>query len=135
MMSLENFNVTGYSFVDAQNGFVCGDSGKVLKTTNGGLTFISQNGELYPGKFSLSQNYPNPFNPVTNIKFGIPISGLVKITVYDLLGREVITLVNEQMQPGSYNVDWDASNYPSGVYFYMLESGNYYESKKMVLVK
>jgi len=59
----------------------------------------------------------------------------VKLTVFDLLGREVTTLVNEQMQPGSYNVDWDASNFPSGVYFYKIESGDYSESKRMVLVK
>lgn len=135
MMSLEDFNVTGYSFVDAQNGFVCGDSGRVLRTTNGGLTFTSQNVELYPGRFNLSQNYPNPFNPVTNIKFDIPGSGLVKITVFDMLGREVTSLVNQQMQPGSYNVDWDASNYPSGVYFYKLESGDFSESRRMVLLK
>ena len=135
MMSLENFNVKGYSFVDAQNGFVCGDSGKVLKTTNGGLTFISQNGELYPDKYSLSQNYPNPFNPVTNIKFDIQKSGLVKITVFDMLGRVVATLLNESLQPGSNSVDWDASNYPSGVYFYKLEAEQFNESKRMVLVK
>jgi len=135
MMSLEDFNVTGYSFVDAQNGFVCSDSGRVLKTTNGGLTFISQNGELYPERYNLSQNYPNPFNPVTNIKFDIPRSGLVKITVFDMLGRVVATLLNESLQPGSYNVDWDASYFPRGVYFYKIESGDYSESKRMVLVK
>jgi photosystem II stability/assembly factor-like uncharacterized protein len=135
MMSLMSFNVKGYSFVDALNGFVCGDSGKVLKTTNGGLTFISQNTGFTPDRFSISQNYPNPFNPVTNIKFDIPKSGFVNITVYDLLGREVTKLVNERMQPGSYNVDWDASNYPSGVYFYKLESGDFSESRRMVLLK
>lgn len=135
MMSLMSFNVKGYSFVDALNGFVCGDSGRVLKTTNGGLTFVSQNSGLLLDKYSLSQNYPNPFNPVTSIKFDIPKSGFVKITVYDLLGREVTNLVNEQMQPGSYSVDWDASNYPSGVYFYKLEAGDFMESKRMVLVK
>ncbi len=140
--SLEQFNVKSFSFINANTGYVCGDSGKVLKTTNGGLTFITQNGELYPDRYILSQNYPNPFNPVTNIKFDIPIAGFVKITIFDLLGREVITLVNEQMQPGSYNVDWDASNYPSGVYFYKIEvrqarssTGDFFESKKMVLMK
>ncbi len=135
MQSLENFNVKGYSFIDAQNGYVCGDSGRVLKTTNGGLTFISQNGGLPPDKYSLSQNFPNPFNPVTDIKFNIPISGFVKIMIYDQLGREIAMLVNQQMQPGSYSVDWDASNYPSGVYFYKLETGDYTETKRMVLVK
>ncbi len=150
MMSLMNFNVKGYSFVDAQNGFVCGDSGVVLKTTNGGLTFINQNGEIYADKFSLSQNYPNPFNPVTNIRFNIPLlrgvpegrGVFTKLVVYDMLGKEIATLVNQQMQPGSYNVDWDASNYPSGVYFYKLEvrqagssTGEFTEARKMVLIK
>lgn len=152
MMSLMNFDVKGYSFVDAQNGFICGDSGRVIKTTNGGLTFVTHNPEV-PDKYSLSQNYPNPFNPVTNIQFNIPLlrgvtaeggrGVFVKLTVYDLLGREITTLVNEQMQPGSYSVDWDASNYPSGVYFYKLEAGDpstgsgrgFVESKRMVLVK
>lgn len=135
MQSLESFNVKGYSFVDALNGYVCGDSGKVLKTTNGGLTFITQSGELYPDRYILSQNYPNPFNPVTNIKFDISIAGFVKITVYDLLGREVTSLVKQQMQPGNYSVDWDGSNYPSGVYFYKLEAEKFNETKRMVLVK
>lgn len=142
MMSLMNFDVKGFSFVDEFNGYVCGDSGKVLKTTNGGLTFITQNGELYPDKYSLFQNYPNPFNPVTTFKYEIPAPGFVKITVYDMLGREVTNLVNESMQPGSYNIDWDASNYPSGVYLYKLEvrqagssTGDFIESKKMVLIK
>jgi len=156
MMSLMSFDVKGYSFVDPANGYICGDSGKVLKTTNGGLTFVTHNPEIAPEKFSLSQNYPNPFNPVTNISFSIPFlrgvtegrAVFVKLTIFDLLGREITTLVNEQMQPGSYNVDWDASNYPSGVYFYRLEAGDpstgspkgqtgrgFVESKKMVLVK
>ena len=59
----------------------------------------------------------------------------VKLIIYDLLGKEVSTLINEQLQPGSYSVDWDASNFPSGVYFYKLEAGDYSESKKMVLIK
>jgi hypothetical protein len=88
-----------------------------------------------PVKFSLTQNYPNPFNPVTNIKFEIPKSGFVKITIFDPLGREITTLVDQQMQPGSYSVDWDASHYPSGVYFCKIESSDYFESKKMVLVR
>jgi photosystem II stability/assembly factor-like uncharacterized protein len=139
MMSLMSFDVKGYSFVDAVNGYICGDSGKVLKTTNGGLTFVTHNPEITPDKYSLSQNYPNPFNPVTNIRFDIPVGNgrdhSVKLVIYDLLGKEITTLVNQQMLPGSYNVDWDASNYPSGVYFYTLVTANYTLTKKMVLMK
>lgn len=108
----------------------------VLKTTFPIIGIQSQNTNIIG--FSLSQNYPNPFNPVTNIKFNIPIGNgrdrSVKLVIYDLLGKEIATLINQQMQPGSYSVDWDASNYPSGVYFYKLETESFTESKKMVLV-
>ena len=88
-----------------------------------------------PSEYSLSQNYPNPFNPSTTIKYEIPRSGLVNINVFDVLGREVATLVNEKQNPGTYEVKWDATNYPSGVYFYKLISGYSSETKKLVLVK
>ena len=135
MLSLMNFDVKGFSFVDPLNGYVCGDSGKVLKTTNGGLTFVSHDPVITPQEFSLSQNYPNPFNPGTNFGFRIADFGLVKLTIYDALGKEVAIIVNEEMQPGIYSVNWDASNYPSGVYFYKLQSGEFVESKKMILIK
>ena len=88
-----------------------------------------------PKVFSLEQNYPNPFNPTTVIKFGIPKSGLVKLVVYDLLGRTVETLVNEYKEAGSYKADFNATNLASGVYFYRLESGDFTSVKKMLLVK
>jgi hypothetical protein len=101
-----------------------------------------------PNSYKLFQNYPNPFNPSTNIKFDIaplfnqgrvaPASagdGVVTLKIYDILGREVTTLVNQQLQPGTYNIEWNASDYPSGIYFYKLETGNFVDAKKMVLVK
>jgi hypothetical protein len=97
-----------------------------------GITPIS--GEV-PKTFSLMQNYPNPFNPTTNIGFRIAKFGFVKITVFDVLGREVAILVNEQLHPGTYKADWNASNQPSGVYFYRLEARDYSETKKMMIVK
>ncbi|NOS86776.1 MAG: T9SS type A sorting domain-containing protein [Ignavibacteria bacterium] len=140
-VTIPDRNINAVQFVDPLNGFIGGDS-VFLKTTNGGLTFITMQQNEIPVSYSLSQNYPNPFNPVTNIKFEIPKSGFVKITIFDLLGREITTLIDQQMQPGSYNIDWDASKYPSGVYFYKLEvrqagssTGDYVDSKKMVLVK
>ena len=119
---------------------------------NGGISYcgchiigIVQTENGIPLDYGLSQNYPNPFNPVTNISFSIPLlrgvtaeggqGVFVKLTVFDLLGREIAALVNQQMQPGSYNVDWDASNYPSGVYLYKIEAGDFVESKKMILLK
>lgn len=140
MQSLENFNVKGFSFVDALNGYVCGDSGTVLKTTNGGLTFISVSSNTVPKSFGLFQNYPNPFNPTTTIRFDVANdmkrqTPNVKLVIYDVLGREVATLVNEQLQPGTYVVSWDGSNYPSGVYFYKIEVDDFVETKKMILIK
>ena len=97
-----------------------------------GINLIS--GES-PESFSLSQNYPNPFNPITNIKFDIPKSGNVSLKVFDITGKEVAELVNENMQAGSYNYDFDAANLSSGVYYYRLTSGSYTNIKKMILVK
>lgn len=85
--------------------------------------------------FNLHQNYPNPFNPATRISFEIPESGLVKLSIYDMLGREVGELINAQLQPGLYSVEWDASSYPSGVYFLVLQSKDYLASNKMILLK
>jgi hypothetical protein len=88
-----------------------------------------------PSAFSLSQNYPNPFNPGTKFKVEIAKSGNVLVKVFDVLGREVATLVNEQLKPGTYEVDWDASQYSSGIYFYTLTTQSYRETKRMVLIK
>jgi len=88
-----------------------------------------------PNQFSLSQNYPNPFNPNTVISFQLAVNSFAMLKVYDLLGREVATLVNEQLQPGTYEVDWDGNGFASGVYYYKLAAGDYTETKKMVLIK
>ncbi len=97
-----------------------------------------------PSGFMLEQNYPNPFNPATKIKFDLPKSNFtlseakglsVKLIIYDILGREVTTLVNQQLKPGSYEVTWNASNYSSGIYFYTLISQDYTETKKLILLK
>ncbi len=98
-----------------------------------------------PRGFSLSQNYPNPFNPSTKIKFEIPLSkevsatggrGVsVRLTVYDNLGRQVETLVNQQLSPGAYEVDWNAFEFPSGVYYYRLSTSDFSETKKLILIK
>jgi hypothetical protein len=88
-----------------------------------------------PCRFALHQNYPNPFNPATTINYELPVTNYVKLSVYDILGREITVLVNEQQQAGEYKVEWDASNYPSGVYFCKLITNEYSETKKMVLIK
>ena len=99
------------------------------------LIGINQIGIEVPSSFSLSQNYPNPFNPSTKIKFDIKQSSNTKLIVYNILGKEIATLVNEKLSAGSYEVDWDASDHPSGVYFYKLITENFVDVKKMILVK
>jgi Secretion system C-terminal sorting domain len=88
-----------------------------------------------PEKFALEQNYPNPFNPGTKINFVIPKSSFVNLKVYDVLGNEVATLVEEEKQAGSYEVNFDASQLSSGVYFCKLTAGDFIETKKMLLMK
>ncbi len=104
-----------------------------------------------PHEYRISQNYPNPFNPATKIQYSIPVVAalsqtpslgegavegrLVTLTVYNILGREVATLVNEQQLPGNYEVEWDATNQPSGVYFYKILAGEFIDTKKMLLIK
>lgn len=92
-------------------------------------------GEEQPEEFGLEQNYPNPFNPTTNIKFSIPNFELVVVKIYDVLGREVTTLVNEEKSAGTYELTWNSINLPSGVYCYQLQAGSVIETKKMVLIK
>jgi len=98
------------------------------------VTGVINNSEV-PKAYSLSQNYPNPFNPVTKISFEIPKSGLVTLKVYDILGKEVTTLVNEVKTPGNYIVDFNGTALSSGIYFYRLESSGFTSTKKMTLIK
>jgi hypothetical protein len=92
-----------------------------------------------PDKYFLFQNYPNPFNPSTNIKFQINKSGYVMLKVFNILGKEVSTLINEKLQPGTYEVPFSinqlSSNYSNGIYFYRLQSGDFVQTKKMILLK
>jgi len=90
---------------------------------------------IVPAEFRLSQNYPNPFNPSTKISYAIPVNAHVTLKVYDALGNEITTLVNEEKPAGTYKINFDASNLSSGVYFYTLTSGNFVEAKKMILMK
>jgi len=85
----------------------------------------------------LYQNYPNPFNPVTKIKFDVPASSKsnIKITIFDILGKEVDVLVNENLEAGQYTVDWNSTNIASGIYFYEMKAGQFRDIKKMIVVK
>ena len=96
---------------------------------------VNQISSKVPESFKLHQNYPNPFNPKTKIKMDIQKWGDVKLVVYDIIGREVATLINEKLKPGTYEVAFDGSYYPSGVYFYKLTTNDYSETKKMLMIK
>ncbi|GBD87547.1 Ycf48-like protein [bacterium BMS3Abin03] len=140
-------------FLDIDNGFVAGDNGLILKTTNGGESVTgTYDNNSTAFNFILSQNYPNPFNPSTKIKFTIPQSslpgrdgrgGFVTLRIYDVLGNEVATLVNEEKPPGTYEAEFSTDQYnnlSSGVYFYQLKAGSpqgqvFIETKKMVLMR
>ena len=128
-------------FVNEQIGWFGGFAnnllqGMLLKTTNGGVvTGFTQSSTEIPERFSLSQNYPNPFNPNTVIKWELPISGYVSLKIYDAIGNEVETLVNEDQTAGSYTMNFDGSKLSSGIYFYKLTAGNLSETKRMVLIK
>jgi photosystem II stability/assembly factor-like uncharacterized protein len=128
----------GSCFINVLTGYVIGVGGTLLKTTDGGGPIIADilnvNNEI-PSEYKLLQNYPNPFNPVTNIKYQIPHNSFVTLKIYDILGKEIETLENENKTPGIYNVEWFTSGYPSGVYFYKLIAGDFSEIKKMILLK
>ena len=110
----------------------------LLGPANNPVIFEEENQTQVADNFSLNQNYPNPFNPVTSISFTLPagFNGAVSLKIFDITGREVSNLVNQNITQGIYNFQWNASKYSSGVYFYQLTAGSEFrEIKKMVLVK
>jgi hypothetical protein len=105
------------------------------QTINPVITGVEGNTTTIPKDYQLYQNYPNPFNPVTSIKYDVPKSSLVKLKVYDITGKLVDELINQEMEAGAYEVNWNGTNYASGVYFYKFESGDYTKVMRMVLIK
>jgi hypothetical protein len=141
-----NISGNGYQYYESNSYLLvgCKINGIIYGDTS---TSINKVTTSIPEKFSLFQNYPNPFNPNTKIKFEIPNNAViarsgatwqsltVSLKVFDILGKEITTLVNEQLQPGTYEITFDGSYLPSGIYFYQLVAGNYIEAKKMILIK
>jgi photosystem II stability/assembly factor-like uncharacterized protein len=133
-------SLNAVSFANLSTGWAVGLLGKILKWTGGPISElpVSIKDEFdnnVPSKFEVMQNYPNPFNPSTKIKYSIPQQAFVVLKVYDLFGREVVTLVNEEKPLGIYQVTFNGSNLPSGVYFYQVKANDYVETKKMVLLQ
>lgn len=124
-----------FCFVDGNTGWLVGSFGKIYRTTNnGGLTDI-ETGFLNPQGYRLLQNYPNPFNPGTKIVYETGQTDFVSLKIYDILGNEIRTLVSENQIAGKHEAEWNAENFPAGVYFYRLETGNISSTRKMLLVK
>ncbi len=119
----------------APAGLVSND-GKVVGSVRWSYTTgVKSTDGFVPGIFSLEQNYPNPFNPSTTINYQVPVNGLVTLKVFNVVGQEVATLVNEVQQASGYQASFDASKLSSGIYFYTLRAGNFVQTKKMMLLK
>lgn len=111
------------------------DNFSYIPNANWIITGVTQNGNLVPTEYALSQNYPNPFNPVTKINYTLPKNGFVTLKVYNVLGVEVASLVNENKAQGIYSVDFNASELTSGIYFYSLNVNGFTDTKRMMLIK
>jgi hypothetical protein len=124
------------SFTDANIGTAVGWLGTILHTNTGGVTAVKEHVTYtLPTSFRLMQNYPNPFNPSTIISFNLSSKSFVTLKVYDLLGREVATIVSEELPAGNYTRQWNASSLPSGIYFYRLQTSSFTDSKKLILLR
>jgi photosystem II stability/assembly factor-like uncharacterized protein len=129
-------NNTAYfciDYIDANKVFIGGNS-RITSSINTSTSVSPISNEI-PDRFSLKQNYPNPFNPVTKINFNLKSSSFTSLKIYDSMGKEVESLVNENLSTGSYSVDFNASKLTSGIYFYTLTAGEFKETRKMMLVK
>jgi photosystem II stability/assembly factor-like uncharacterized protein len=127
-------NTKYYWRVRAENSGGVGPYSVKFNFTTSLVSNITQINNL-PKEFRLYSSYPNPFNPVTKIRFDVPRLDYIVMKLYDILGREVAVLVNEQLQPGTYETDWDAAGFPSGVYFYNIITAGFTQTRKMVLIK
>jgi len=129
----DNSIVFDLQFTDSRNGYAVGDNGIVLKFDP---TLVGVKTEpIPPYDFVLYQNYPNPFNPVTSIAYVVGSDQFISLKIYDVLGNEMVSLVNRELSAGKYSVDFDASSLPSGIYFYQLKAGTFIQTKKMVYLK
>jgi photosystem II stability/assembly factor-like uncharacterized protein len=128
--------VTNIYFINNLTGWATlYNSSNILRTTTGGVSFISNISNEIPSEYYLYQNYPNPFNPATNIKYQISKKSNVVIKIFDILGKEIATLVNEKQTQGTYEVSFDGINLPSGIYFYRITAGDFSDIKRMILLK
>ena len=121
--------------IDESDNKWIGTWGGLFVFNEGGIVSVEENLSVHPTEYNLFQNYPNPFNPTTIIKYSIPKLSFITIKIYDVLGSEVATLVNEEKSVGIYELTCNAENLPSGVYFYRLQAGDFVQTRKMLLLK
>lgn len=145
---INQFGSTSFTWITKNGGMFEADL-DTSATTSGSVTIYSasmtqfnaatsveeKENNISPAEFMLSQNYPNPFNPSTTISYQLAMGGYISLKVYDVIGNEVVTLVNEEKPAGTYEVQFDASKLSSGIYFYKLQAGSFVETKKMILLK
>ncbi|NNG26251.1 MAG: T9SS type A sorting domain-containing protein [Ignavibacteriaceae bacterium] len=122
-------------FPDSLHGFAVGREGAIIKYNPPIINFVEKIDEDIPERFYLFQNYPNPFNPSTTISYSIPSEGYVTLKVYDVLGNEVASLVDEQKHSGTFDVHYNASALSSGIYYYRLVTSEFTSTKKLILMK
>ena len=147
-MGFGNNSLAGIFFLNNNTGWISGGyqyTSALWKTTNGGLSFVNKISSEVPKEYRLFQNYPNPFNPSTKIKFSIPFLPLtkgaggmdndVRLTLFDITGKQVAELLNEPLSPGSYEIAFNAINLSSGIYFYKLRASDFEQTKRMILLK
>ncbi len=127
--------ILGITIIDSLGALDVGSSFIVDDLSFGLATAVDNNGHVIPKEFALYQNFPNPYNPTTMIQYAIPHEQRVQLTVFDLLGREVAVLVDQQQEAGSYRAEFDASSLSTGMYFYRLQAGEFSQVKKFMLVK
>jgi Secretion system C-terminal sorting domain len=146
-----HFSSFEYVVLCSDKGFITTGTISPLILTNGGIAniwatktdsignthFVNviSNSTFIPESYSLQQNYPNPFNPTTVIRYSLSENSFISLKVYDILGKEVATLVNEKQNAGTYSFEFNGSNLSSGIYFYKIEAGDFRETKRMVLIK
>jgi photosystem II stability/assembly factor-like uncharacterized protein len=131
-------NINAIGFANLNVGWAVGYNGSILRTNTGGITSIDDKPAkliFNSNNFHLSQNYPNPFNPSTTINFDLPKTSDVRIEVYNITGQKVVTLLNKKMPAGNHQVEFNAQNLSSGVYFYRIEAGEFQDVKKMILLR
>ncbi|HSW53719.1 MAG TPA: YCF48-related protein [Ignavibacteriaceae bacterium] len=133
--SKSEYSVNTFALKPLESLWAAGEGCKIIRYNGDLTTSVSDQNSSLPTQFALLQNYPNPFNPITKIRYDIPTASQVTLKIYDVLGEEVITLVNEFAQPGRYTVDWNAGSFASGVYLYTIQASDFIQTKKMILLK